>query len=120
MQFGLKKPGAGFEAKEVTMDFRYQDLSADGETESRLLNAYERLLLDALNGDATLFARSDAVQACWKFVEPILDYQKGEHALHGYACGTWGPKEAVQLLQSDQRSWRSPCKNLASTEYCEL
>ena len=120
MQFGLKKPGAGFEAKEVTMDFRYQDLSDDGEAESRLLNAYERLLLDALNGDATLFARSDAVQACWKFVEPILEYQKGEHALHGYACGTWGPKEAEQLLQRDKRSWRFPCKNLANAQYCEL
>ena len=120
MQVGLKKPGAGFEAKEVTMDFRYQDLADEGEIEGRMLNAYERLLLDALNGDATLFARSDAVQACWKFVEPILNYQKGVHALHGYACGTWGPKEAEYLLQTDERSWRFTCKNLANTHYCEL
>lgn len=120
MQFGLKKPGAGFESKEVSMDFRYQDLNDGDESESRLLNAYERLLLDALNGDATLFARSDAVHACWHFVEPILAYQKGEHALHGYACGTWGPKESEYLLQSDARSWRFPCKNLTNTRYCEL
>ena len=120
MQFGLKKPGSGFDAKEVTMDFRYQDLADEGEVDGRLLNAYERLLLDALNGDATLFARSDAVQACWQFVEPILAYQKGKHALHGYACGTWGPKEAEYLLQGDKRSWRFPCKNLANTQYCEL
>jgi len=120
MQFGLKKPGAGFEAKEVSMDFRYQDLIDDSETESRLLNAYERLLLDALNGDATLFARSDAVHACWEFVEPILEYQKGAHALHGYACGTWGPKLAEYLLRRDNRAWRSPCKNLTSARYCEL
>jgi len=121
MQFGLKKPGAGFEAKEVTIDFRYQDLADDGEIESRLLSAYERLLLDALNGDATLFARSDAVQACWKFVEPIIDYQKSKHALlQGYACGTWGPKEAEYLLQGDKRKWRFPCKNLVNTQYCEL
>lgn len=60
MRFGLKKPGAGFEAKEVSMDFRYSDLSSS----SSLLTAYERLLLDALKGDATLFARTDAVHAC--------------------------------------------------------
>mgnify|MGYP000501211301 CR=1 FL=1 len=121
MQFGLKKPGAGFEAQDVSMDFRYQDLAEDGELESPLLNAYERLLLDALNGDATLFARSDAVQACWKFVEPIIAHQKTEHVLlHGYACGTWGPKEAEYLLASDKRAWRFPCKNLVNTQYCEL
>lgn len=117
MKFGLKSPGAGFEAEEVSMDFHYQDL---GET--KVLTAYERLLLDALNGDATLFARSDAVQACWEFVEPILRYKNDHHdpALYGYACGTWGPKEAFDLLQRDQREWRFPCKNLADTDYCEL
>ncbi len=115
MNFGLKRPGAGFVAKEVSMDFRYQDL---GET--KLLTAYERLLLDALNGDATLFARSDAVQACWKFVEPILAWQREAHALYGYACGTWGPKEAAEMIERDHRSWRSPCRNLTNTDYCEL
>lgn len=115
MNFGLKRPGAGFVAKEVSMDFRYQDL---GDT--KLLTAYERLLLDAMNGDATLFARSDAVQACWTFVEPILAYQRAPHALYGYACGTWGPKEAAEMLQRDHRSWRSPCRNLTNTDYCEL
>ncbi len=115
MNFGLKKPGAGFEAEDVSMDFRYQDL---GET--KLLSAYERLLLDALNGDATLFARSDAVLACWKFVAPILNYKDGPMALYGYACGTWGPKEADALLERDGRRWRYPCKNLTNTHYCEL
>jgi len=115
MKFGLKRPGAGFEAEEVSMDFHYQDL---GET--KLLSAYERLLLDALNGDATLFARSDAVKACWEFVEPILKYKEQTHALYGYACGTWGPKEAFDLLKRDKREWRYPCKNLTDTNYCEL
>ena len=68
--FGLKKPGAGFEAKEVSMDFRYADLAG-----AQVLTAYERLLLDAMKGDATLFARTDAVHAAWKFVQPILDYK---------------------------------------------
>lgn len=102
------------------MDFRYQDLLDEEGDGVRILNAYERLLLDALNGDATLFARSDAVQSCWQFVEPILKYQAGDHALHGYASGTWGPKEAESLLRRDGRTWRFPCKNLANTHYCEL
>lgn len=115
ISFGLKRPGAGFEAKEVTMDFRYEEL---GET--NMLTAYERLLHDSIKGDATLFARSDAVKACWKYVQPILEYQQNPQALFGYACGTWGPKEADELLQRDERKWRFPCRNLTNTEYCEL
>lgn len=115
IKFGLKKTGAGFDTEEVAMDFRYSDLGKETIT-----SAYERLLLDAVKGDATLFARSDAVQACWQFVEPILNYQKNDHALYGYAAGTWGPKEAEDLLQRDGRQWRFPCKNLTDTHFCEL
>ncbi len=115
IKFGLKKTGAGFETEEVAMDFRYSDLG-----QMTITSAYERLLLDAVNGDATLFARSDAVQACWQFVEPILNYQKNDHSLYGYAAGTWGPKEAEDLLAKDGRIWRFPCKNLTDTHFCEL
>lgn len=115
MSFGLKKPGAGFEAEEVSMDFHYGDLE-----ETNMLTAYERLLLDCMKGDATLFARTDAVKACWKFVQPILDYKENPEHLFGYAAGTWGPKEADELLQADERNWRFPCKNLTNTDYCEL
>ncbi|MGF1907604.1 glucose-6-phosphate dehydrogenase [Aliivibrio salmonicida] len=115
MHFGLKEPGSGFKVKDVSMDFHYQSL-----VETNMLTAYERLLMDALNGDATLFARSDAVNACWKFVQPILDFKEDPQSLFGYACGTWGPKEADQLLERDDRSWRFPCKNLTDTDYCEL
>lgn len=115
IKFGLKKTGAGFDTEEVSMEFRYADLG-----ELTISNAYERLLLDAVNGDATLFARSDAVHACWEFVQPILDYQQGEHSIYGYAAGTWGPKEAEMLLARDGRSWRFPCKNLTDTHFCEL
>ncbi|PXA73085.1 glucose-6-phosphate dehydrogenase [Vibrio sp. 11986-1-5] len=115
MSFGLKEPGAGFKAKEVSMNFHYTSLA-----ETKMLTAYERLLLDALNGDATLFARTDAVEACWKFVQPILDFKQDPQALFGYACGTWGPIEADQLLERDGRAWRFPCKNLTDTDYCEL
>lgn len=88
MSFGLKEPGAGFKAKEVKMNFHYTSLE-----ETQMLTAYERLLLDALNGDATLFARSDAVEACWQYVQPILDFKQDPQSLFGYACGTWGPKK---------------------------
>ncbi|KLV09312.1 glucose-6-phosphate dehydrogenase [Photobacterium aquae] len=115
MSFGLKKPGAGFEAKEVTMDFHYESLE-----ETHMLTAYERLLLDSMKGDATLFARTDAVKACWEFVQPILDYKEEPEHLYGYAAGTWGPKEADELLSRDGRHWRFPCKNLTNTDYCEL
>lgn len=104
MQFGLKKPGAGFDAKEVSMDFKYSDLS---ET-STLLTAYERLLLDALKGDATLFARTDAVHACWKFVQPILDYKANRGRVYEYNAGTWGPVEADKLIAKHGKVWRKP------------
>ncbi|MBD8512008.1 glucose-6-phosphate dehydrogenase [Photobacterium sp. WH77] len=115
MNFALKRPGAGFKTQEVAMDFRYDEL-----VDSNVLTAYERLLLDAMAGDSTLFARSDAVEACWRYVQPILSFNQDPHALFGYACGTWGPKEADELLARDNRQWRFPCSNLTDTEYCEL
>ncbi|MFA9500611.1 glucose-6-phosphate dehydrogenase [Mannheimia sp. E30BD] len=108
MRFGLKKPGAGFEAKEVSMDFRYSDL---GSTSS-LLTAYERLLLDALKGDATLFARTDAVHACWKFVQPILKYKENRGRVYEYESGTWGPTESDKLIARHGKVWRKPTDTL--------
>lgn len=103
MRFGLKKPGAGFEAKEVSMDFRYADLAG-----AQVLTAYERLLLDAMKGDATLFARTDAVHAAWKFVQPILDYKEAGGRVHEYEAGTWGPVAAEKLIAKSGRVWRKP------------
>lgn len=103
MRFGLKKPGAGFEAKEVSMDFRYADLAG-----TQVLTAYERLLLDAMKGDATLFARTDAVHAAWKFVQPILDYKANGGRIHEYEAGTWGPVAADKLIAKQGKVWRKP------------
>ena len=103
MRFGLKKPGAGFEAKEVSMDFRYADLAG-----AQVLTAYERLLLDAMKGDATLFARTDAVHAAWKFVQPILDYKANSGRIHEYEAGTWGPVAADKLIAKQGKVWRKP------------
>ena len=118
LKFGLKVPGAGFKIAPVGMDFHYSDLSED-----ELPEAYERLILDALVGDSTLFARADAVQAAWRFVDPILDYwhKHPNTKLYGYPAGTWGPPETLKLFENTEEDWRYPCKNLSSDDsYCEL
>jgi glucose-6-phosphate 1-dehydrogenase len=118
LRFGMKMPGAGFQIKNVNMDFHYQDLG-----DIRIASAYERLLLDCMLGDATLYARADAVEACWTFVDPILNtWQKDNSAkLYGYPAGTWGPKEASNLFSTDDKDWHYPCKNLTSDGgFCEL
>ena len=94
LQFGLKIPGAGFEVKQVSMDFKYESLS-----KVYLPDAYERLLLDAMLGDSTLYSRSDALEASWKFIDPILEHRKdlGRQHLFSYTPGSMGPKESVPL-----------------------
>jgi glucose-6-phosphate 1-dehydrogenase len=118
LKFGMKLPGAGFQLKEVGMDFHYSDLA-----DIYLPDAYERLLLDCILGDATLYARADAVEACWKFITPILDTWKEnpDIKIFGYPAGTWGPKEASDLFDEPNEDWRYPCKNLVNDGfYCEL
>ncbi|MCX6137893.1 MAG: glucose-6-phosphate dehydrogenase [Ignavibacteriales bacterium] len=118
VKFGMKVPGAGFDIQTVNMDFHYSELS-----HTYVPSAYERLLLDCMLGDATLYARSDAVEACWAFVMPIVnawDEHPGEK-LYGYPAGTWGPIEARDLFASQNDDWRYPCKNLSDDGiYCEL
>ena len=118
LKFGMKIPGAGFEVKNVNMDFHYSDLQ-----QTYVPSAYERLLLDAMLGDATLYARGDAVEAAWEFVQPVLDYWKNdqETRLYGYPAGSWGPDVADQLFEDPGITWRYPCRNLAEDGvYCEL
>ena len=118
MKFNMKLPGGGFSIKTVNMDFHYADLA-----DVYVPEAYERLLLDCMLGDATLYARGDAVEACWAFVDPILKAWKSNPKIKicGYPAGTWGPKEATALFGDPKMDWRHPCKNLAEDgEYCEL
>ncbi|MCC5931960.1 MAG: glucose-6-phosphate dehydrogenase [Cyclobacteriaceae bacterium] len=118
LKFGMKVPGTGFNVKNVNMDFRYKDLG-----NGRLPDAYERLLLDCMQGDATLYARGDAVDAAWNFVQPILDYWKNhpEAPLFGYPAGSWGPDVADDFIEGKNINWRYPCKNLADDGvFCEL
>jgi glucose-6-phosphate 1-dehydrogenase len=118
LKMGVKVPGAGFKVDEANMDFHYSDLG-----DAYLPTAYERLLLDAMQGDQTLFTRGDAVEAAWRFVDPILQaWESGDDSipLHGYPAGTWGPDSADEMI-GDGLTWRYPCRNLVDDgSYCEL
>ncbi len=118
LKFGMKVPGSGFNVQNVNMDFHYSELS-----DSYLPGAYERLLHDCMLGDSTLYSRGDAVEAAWKFVEPIQKAWENnpEITVHGYPAGTWGPDIADSLFEDEHLAWRYPCKNLANDgNYCEL
>jgi glucose-6-phosphate 1-dehydrogenase len=118
LKFGMKAPGSGFEVRNVNMDFHYSDLS-----DQRIPSAYERLICDSINGDATLFARTEEVLEAWKFLTPVIEAWKNEHEvpLHGYPAGTWGPEHTDDLIEDKEITWRYPCKNLADDGiYCEL
>lgn len=117
LKFGMKVPGAGFRVQSVNMDFHYEDL-ADSQ---RLPTAYERLLLDCMQGDATLYSRGDAVEKAWEYVQPIMNAWQNDPdiPIYGYPAGTWGPDVTDQLIEDGQ--WRYPCKNLSNDgTYCEL
>lgn len=117
LKFGMKEPGSGFRVNQVNMDFHYSSLA-----DVQLPSAYERLLLDCLLGDATLFSRGDTVEAAWSFIQPILDAWANDPSIpiYGYPAGTWGPYESDGLMDGEM-TWRYPCKNLADDGlYCEL
>jgi glucose-6-phosphate 1-dehydrogenase len=103
LRFGAKVPGPAMQLRSVNMDFLYgQSFAAESP------DAYERLLLDALTGDHTLFIRDDGVQAGWAFSEPLLEAWRTAGPPLPYRAGTWGPDEADALLARDGRHWRRP------------
>jgi len=114
----MKVPGSGYQVKNVNVDFHYSQLQ-----DVYLPEAYERLLLDCMVGDSTLYIRDDALEATWKFVQPLIDFWKNnpDAPLHGYPAGTWGPNIADDLMEEKNQKWRYPCKNLSDDGiYCEL
>jgi glucose-6-phosphate 1-dehydrogenase len=104
LRFGAKVPGQAFRVRTVNMDFSYGAAFVEESPE-----AYERLLLDAMTGDPTLFIRTDEVEHAWRIWDPVLAAWADEAAPapHGYAAGTWGPSAADALL-GEGRSWRNP------------
>jgi glucose-6-phosphate 1-dehydrogenase len=104
MRIASKLPGPKVRIYPVKMEFNYA--AGFGVTSPE---AYERLILDVMAGDATLFMRRDAVETAWKWVMPILETWGRERVLHlpEYQCGTWGPIEADRLMNQDGREWRT-------------
>ena len=103
LRFGAKVPGPHVRVGAVNMDFHYADYFGTEPS-----TGYERLLYDCMIGDATLFQRADMVEAGWSVVQPILDVWKALPARNfpNYPSGSWGPKEAEDLLKRDNRHWR--------------
>ncbi len=103
LSFGAKIPGAVLRVGSVDMRFEYSKyFGADAYT------GYEVLLYDCMIGDATLFQRADMVEAGWSVVDPVLDVWKAlpPRRFPNYAAGTWGPKDADELMERDEREWR--------------
>ncbi|WP_455497070.1 glucose-6-phosphate dehydrogenase [Coprobacter sp.] len=107
LRFGLKVPGSGFEVRQVSMDFLYSSLS-----DKKLPDAYERLLLDVMLGDSTLYSRADAQEASWRFIDPIIDdwTKKGNEGLTFYPAGSEGPRNIGQLISLDEKPNFVRCK----------
>jgi glucose-6-phosphate 1-dehydrogenase len=103
LRFGAKIPGPTVQVGPVDMDFKYTDYFG-----SEANTGYERLLYDCMIGDATLFQRADQVEAGWSIVSPILDVWRAlpPRTFPNYEAGSWGPKDADELLKRDGRKWR--------------
>jgi glucose-6-phosphate 1-dehydrogenase len=102
LKFGSKVPGSAMEVRDVSMDFLYGEAFTESSPE-----AYERLILDVLLGDATLFPRNDEVEASWRVIDPLEQFWAGQTP-YLYRAGEWGPKEADEMLARDGRVWRRP------------
>jgi glucose-6-phosphate 1-dehydrogenase len=102
LKFGSKVPGSVMEVRDVAMDFLYGEQFTEASPE-----AYERLLLDVLLGDATLFPRNAEVEASWAVIDPLEDFW-ATCPPHSYRAGEWGPRAAEDMLAAEGRSWRRP------------
>ena len=101
LRFGAKVPGHHFQVRSASMEFSYEATFREESPE-----AYERLMLDALIGDPTLFIRSDEVEQCWRIIDPIIaHWENSPGRIPFYEAASWGPAEADQLLARDGRTW---------------
>jgi glucose-6-phosphate 1-dehydrogenase len=104
VSFAAKVPGQVFQVRTVGLDFSYARTFDETAPE-----AYERVIHDALVGDATLFIRSDEVEQSWRIVQPLIDaFDRVAVPLAHYPAGSWGPQEAERLLGESGDTWRAP------------
>ena len=104
LEFMAKIPGSVVKLESVNMDFKYEDYFKNPPS-----TGYERLLYECMIGDATLFQRADTVEAAWSVVQPIIDVWSAlpPRNFPNYAAGSWGPREADDLIERDGRHWRN-------------
>lgn len=103
LSFQAKSPGAKTYISTLTMNFSYQDIFGTEAPE-----AYQRLLLDCMQSDQTLFTRQDAIESAWQFLTPVIQkWSKGNSALYEYPAGAESFPAADKLLESDGRQWRN-------------
>jgi glucose-6-phosphate 1-dehydrogenase len=104
LKFDSKLPGPTVRTAPVSMEFRYATSFGAEPPE-----AYERLLLETMQGDATLFARRDEIETAWAWLDPLLnEWKRDEAPLHFHPAGQWGAAEADELIEKDGRKWRRP------------
>jgi glucose-6-phosphate 1-dehydrogenase len=117
LSFMAKVPDGGMTMRPADMDFHFRDSFRD----QPIPDSYERLLLDALNGDPSLFTRSDEIEHAWKFIDSVHAGWQGEQAppLEHYARGSWGPASADKLLWSNGRWWRQDCVGRIKREHTQ-
>jgi len=118
LRFETKIPDTASQSRSVNMSFNYKDAFPD----IPLPDAYERLLLDALKADASLFTRNDGIETAWQLIDPILQgWQSSPYApaLQIYKPGTWGPQAADELLAQCGHKWRLGCGETCAGASCE-
>lgn len=103
MRFGSKVPGSTMEVRDVNMDFAYSEAFTEESPE-----AYERLILDALLDENSLFPTNEEVELSWAILDPILEYWENRGKPDDYPAGTWGPVSADRMLAREGRTWRRP------------
>lgn len=103
LRFGSKVPGTAMEVRDVNMDFSYEQAFTEESPE-----AYERLILDVLLGEPSLFPVNAEVELSWRILDPALDFWASEGKPETYESGTWGPQSAFDMLARTGRDWRRP------------